>query len=141
MKFHLPDIIGLVHLTPGHFIMFAVAFVFFYIAIKKHYEPLLLVPIGFGILIANVPPIIIHGEPFYFTDVNNPNSAFYYIYYGILKGIYPPLIFLGIGAMTDFTPLISNPRLVLLGAAAQFGIFLAFGAALLLGFDPKPAGS
>ncbi len=139
--FNITDIIGIAHLSYKHFIMYAAAITFFYLAITKHYEPLLLIPIGFGILIANIPPIIINGEPFFYTDVNNPNSVMYYIYFGVLKGIYPPLIFLGIGAMTDFSPLISNPRLVLLGAAAQFGIFATFFGALFLGFIPRDAGA
>lgn len=140
-EFHIADIIGVAHLSYKHLIMYAAAFTFFYLAITRHYEPLLLIPIGFGILIANIPPIIIGGEPYFYTDVNNPNSVMYFIYYGVLKGIYPPLIFLGIGAMTDFTPLISNPRLLLLGAAAQFGIFITFIGAILLGFVPKDAGA
>ncbi len=139
--FNFTDIIGAAHLSYQNIIMYAAAFTFFYLAIKKHYEPLLLIPIGFGILLANIPPIIIHGEPIYFIDVNNPTSAMYYIYFGVLKGIYPPLIFLGIGAMTDFSPLISNPRLMLLGAAAQFGIFITFIGALAFGFIPRDAGA
>ncbi|MBW1686883.1 MAG: sodium ion-translocating decarboxylase subunit beta [Deltaproteobacteria bacterium] len=115
--------------------------VFIYIAIKKHYEPLLLIPIGFGILLGNVPPILIAGEHVFYTSVTNPNSQMYFLYYGVLKGIYPPLIFLGIGALTDFSYLISNPRLILLGAAAQFGIFVTYFGALQLGFSPAHAGS
>jgi oxaloacetate decarboxylase beta subunit len=118
-----------------------VGIVFIYLAIKKHYEPLLLIPIGFGILLGNVPPIKIAGEHIFYTSVTNPNSQMYFLYYGVLKGIYPPLIFLGIGALTDFSYLISNPRLILLGAAAQFGIFVTYFGALQLGFEPAQAGS
>jgi sodium ion-translocating decarboxylase beta subunit len=139
--FEFTDVIGIAHISYQNFIMYAAAITFFYLAIKKHYEPLLLIPIGFGILMANIPPILIHGEPIFFTDINNPDSAMYYIYFGVLKGIYPPLIFLGIGAMTDFSPLISNPRLMLLGAAAQFGIFVTFIGALALGFISRDAGA
>jgi oxaloacetate decarboxylase beta subunit len=139
--FNIADIIGLTHLTYGNIIMYTIAIIFFYLAITRHYEPLLLIPIGFGILLSNIPPVVINGEPFYFIDINNPMSVMHYIYFGVLKGIYPPLIFLGVGAMTDFTPLISNPKLFLLGAAAQFGIFITFIGALMLGFNSVDAGA
>lgn len=125
----------------GNLLMNAIAIAFIYLAIRKHYEPLLLVPIGFGILMANVPPIVIAGQQIYYTSVTNPNSQMYFLYYGVLKGIYPPLIFLGIGALTDFSYMLSNPRLILLGAAAQFGIFVTYFGALQLGFDPLQAAS
>jgi len=135
------QITGLAGITFGNVLMDLVGILFIYIAIKKHYEPLLLIPIGFGIILGNVPPIIISGDYVFYTSVANPNSQMYYLYYGVLKGIYPPLIFLGIGALTDFSYLISNPKLILLGAAAQFGIFVTYFGALELGFAPRFAGS
>ena len=135
------EVTGLGGFTVGNLAMDLVGIVFIYIAIKKHYEPLLLIPIGFGILLGNVPPILIAGEYVFYTSITNPNSQMYFLYYGVLKGIYPPLIFLGIGALTDFSYLISNPRLILLGAAAQFGIFVTYFGALWLGFSPAHAGS
>jgi len=138
---HIYRITGLAGLTAGNLIMDAIGIVFIYLAIKKHYEPLLLIPIGFGIILGNVPPIYIAGEAVFYTSVANPNSQMYFLYYGVLKGIYPPLIFLGIGALTDFSYLISNPKLILLGAAAQVGIFSTYFGALALGFTPQAAGS
>jgi oxaloacetate decarboxylase beta subunit len=135
------EITGLGGVTSGNILMNVVGIVFIYLAIRKHYEPLLLIPIGFGILLGNVPPILIAGNHVFYTSVANPNSQMYFLYYGVLKGIYPPLIFLGIGALTDFSYLISNPRLILLGAAAQFGIFITYLGALQLGFSPTQAGS
>lgn len=135
------QVTGLGGFSFGNLIMDVIGLVFIYLAIKKHYEPLLLVPIGFGILLANVPPIIVAGEQIFYTSIDNPNSQMYYLYFGVLKGIYPPLIFLGVGALTDFSYLISNPRLILLGAAAQAGIFVTYYGALELGFDPLQAGS
>ena len=135
------EVTGLGGFTVGNLVMDLVGIIFIYIAIKKHYEPLLLIPIGFGILLGNVPPILIASEHVFYTSVTNPNSQMYFLYYGVLKGIYPPLIFLGIGALTDFSYLISNPRLILLGAAAQFGIFVTYFGALNLGFSPTQAGS
>lgn len=120
----------------GNTIMIVIGIVFITLAIVKDYEPLLLVPIGFGILLGNIP----------FTagmaiGVYEPGSVFSYIYYGVSQGIFPPLIFLGIGAMTDFSTMLSNPKLVLLGAAAQVGIFLTLLGALFLGFTPQEAGA
>lgn len=135
------QVTGIGNFTVGNLVMDAIAIVFIYLAIKKHYEPLLLIPIGFGILMANVPHIVIAGEKIFYTSVTNPNSQMYFLYYGVLKGIYPPLIFLGVGALTDFSYLISNPRLILLGAAAQTGIFVTYFGALWLGFEPTQAGS
>ena len=114
---------GFRNATPGHFIMIFVGLIFIFLAIKYDYEPLLLIPIGTGVIIGNIP---------FFQDgginlqlgIYQKGSVLNYLYYGVVKGIYPPLIFLGIGAMTDFSSLISNPRLMLLGAAAQVGIFL-----------------
>jgi oxaloacetate decarboxylase beta subunit len=126
------------NMTTGHILMLIIGLVFIYLAITKEYEPLLLVPIGFGILIGNIP---------FLQDSNlqlgiyEPGSVMNYLYFGVIKGIYPPLIFLGIGAMTDFSTLLSNPKLILLGAAAQLGIFGAYMLALLLGFLPEQAAS
>lgn len=122
--------------TIGHAIMILVGLIFIYLAIVKEYEPMLLVPIGFGILIGNIPFF-----PGLQIGIYEEGSVLNYLYFGVLKGIYPPLIFLGIGAMTDFSALISNPKLMLIGAAAQFGIFGAYIAALALGFLPEQAGA
>ena len=124
------------NMTTGHIVMIIVGLIFIYLAITKEYEPLLLVPIGFGMLIGNIP---------FLQDANlqlgiyEPGSVMNYLYFGVIKGIYPPIIFLGIGAMTDFSTLLSNPKLILLGAAAQLGIFGAYMLALLLGFIPEQA--
>ncbi|VAX16487.1 Oxaloacetate decarboxylase beta chain [hydrothermal vent metagenome] len=122
---------GFANMTWGHLIMLAVGLFFIFLAIKKDYEPLLLVPIGFGILLGNIPFMENVGLQ---IGIYEDGSVLNYLYFGVLKGIYPPLIFLGIGAMTDFSALISNPKLMLLGAAAQVGIFLTFMVALALGF-------
>jgi carboxybiotin decarboxylase len=122
--------------TIGHVIMIIVALVFLYLAIAKDYEPLLLVPIGFGILIGNIP--FMEGGNLQVGIYEN-GSVLNYLYFGVTKGIYPPLIFLGIGAMTDFSTLLSNPKLILVGAAAQLGIFGAYIIALNLGYDPQQA--
>ena len=118
----------------GNLAMLAVGCVFLYLAIKKDYEPLLRVPSGFGILIGNIPFARGMGIGIYETG-----SVLNILYGGVTAGWYPPLIFLGIGAMTDFSCMLSNPRLILLGAAAQTGIFAALWGALLLGFDPAHA--
>lgn len=117
--------------TLGNIIMLIVGCIFITLAITKDFEPLLLVPIGFGILIGNIPAL-----PSMNVGIYDEGSVFNYIYFGVVKGVFPPLIFLGIGAMTDFSTMISNPRLVLLGAAAQAGIFLTLLGALILGFTP-----
>ncbi len=122
--------------TIGHLIMISVGLFFIYLAISKDYEPLLLVPIGFGILIGNVP-----FYPGLKIGIYESGSVMNYLYFGVLQGVYPPLIFLGIGAMTDFSNLISNPKLILIGAAAQLGIFAAYSAALFFGFSPTEAAS
>lgn len=129
---------GFANFTLGHGIMILVGLVFIYLAIKYDYEPLLLVPIGFGILIGNIPFLQNVGLN---LGVYEEGSVMRYLYMGVLKGIYPPLIFLGIGAMTDFSTLISSPRLMLLGAAAQVGIFITFLGAILLGFNLNEAGA
>ncbi|MBN1639230.1 MAG: sodium ion-translocating decarboxylase subunit beta [Ignavibacteriales bacterium] len=122
---------GFAHMTIGHIIMIIVGLIFIFLAIKKEYEPLLLVPIGFGILIGNMPFFENIGLQ---LGIYEEGSVLNYLYFGVVKGVYPPLIFLGIGAMTDFSALLSNPKLLLLGAAAQVGIFLTLMAALTLGF-------
>lgn len=127
---------GFPHLQWGNGLMILVGAVFIYLAVTKDYEPLLLVPIGFGIIVGNIPPI--HGLA---LGVYNEGSVLSYLYFGVMKGIYPPLIFLGIGAMTDFSTMLSNPKLILLGAAAQIGIFLTFLGSLYLGFSASQAGA
>jgi carboxybiotin decarboxylase len=114
--------------------MIAIGCVFIFLGISKNYEPLLLVPIGFGIIIGNMPGAAAYG-------VYSPGSVMYMLHQGVKLGIYPPVIFLGIGAMTDFSALIANPKLILLGAAAQFGIFATFIGSLLLGFTVFEAGA
>lgn len=127
---------GLCSLPWQNYVMIGVSIVLLYLAIKKQYEPLLLLPIAFGMLLVNLYPPIMAAP----TDSAN-GGLFYYLYKGVKLGIYPPLIFLGIGAMTDFGPLIANPKSFILGAAAQIGIFITFVGAILLGFDPKAAGA
>lgn len=122
------------NLSWGNLGMLVVGLLFLYLAIRKDYEPLLLVPIGFGILIGNIPYAAGMGIGIY-----EQGSVLAFLYQGVTLGWYPPLIFLGIGAMTDFSCMLSNPRLILLGAAAQIGIFAALWAALLLGFDAPHA--
>lgn len=129
---------GFANVTGGHIFMIAIGLFFIYLAIKYDYEPLLLVPIGFGILIGNIPFLENVGLN---IGLYEDGSVLNYLYQGVAKGIYPPLIFLGIGAMTDFSTLISSPRLMLLGAAAQVGIFLTFLGAIALGFSSAEAGA
>lgn len=124
--------------TIGHVVMIIVGLAFIYLAIAKEYEPMLLVPIGFGILVGNIPFTL--GANLQ-IGIYEPGSVLNYLYFGVLQGIYPPLIFLGIGAMTDFSTLLSNPKLILIGAAAQLGIFGAYTSALALGFAPEQAAS
>ncbi len=133
---HFISFTGFANLTIGHVIMIIVGLLFIYLAIKKEYEPLLLIPIGFGILIGNIPFLENVGLQ---IGIYENGSVLNYLYYGVLKGIYPPLIFLGIGAMTDFSALLSNPKLLLLGAAAQLGIFITFLGAISLGFSEQQA--
>ncbi len=116
-------------------VMLLVGMLFIWLAIKKDFEPLLLVPIGFGILIGNIP-----FQPGMEIGIYEEGSVLNILYNGVEKGWYPPLIFLGIGAMTDFSALLANPKLMIIGACAQFGIFGAYMLALLLGFDPLSAG-
>ena len=127
---------GFANATSGHLIMLAVGLIFLYLGIAKKWEPMLLVPIGFGILIGNIP-----FSPGFQIGIYEDGSVLSYLYLGVVKGFYPPLIFLGIGAMTDFSALISNPKLVLIGAAAQCGIFGAYIAATALDFTASEAGA
>ncbi|HOX48030.1 MAG TPA: sodium ion-translocating decarboxylase subunit beta [Spirochaetales bacterium] len=126
---------GVVSITSGQILMLAVSCVLLYLGIYRKYEPLLLVPIAFGMLLANLPISGITDGP----ANGQPGGLIYYLYQGVKFGIYPPLIFLGVGAMTDFAPLIANPSSLLLGAAAQFGIFIPFVIANYIGFDMKSA--
>jgi len=128
---------GLAHLTYKEIIMIIIACIFLYLAIKKGYEPYLLIPIAFGILLVNLPLAGLMTPP---TE-SEPGGLIYYLYQGTNLGIYPPLIFLCLGAATDFGPLIANPKTLLLGGAAQFGIFAAFFGALALGMTPQEAAS
>jgi len=170
---------GFYGMTWGNLVMIVIGIVFISLAIRKHYEPLLLVPIGFGVLVGNIPPIAgmtlsvydsggievadgqiltekvdRHGKVVEQSDSESAGAAEFteqvtynfgsvlsYLYFGVSQGIYPPLIFLGIGAMTDFSTMLSNPRLVLLGAAAQIGVFLTLLGALYIGFTPQQAGA
>ncbi len=138
--FNFYEFSGFANISWGHIIMMLVGFIFIFLAIKYDFEPLLLIPIGFGILIGNIPM-------FQAVDFNlklgvyEPGSVLNILYQGVVQGWYPPLIFLGLGAMTDFSSLISNPKLMLLGAAAQIGIFLTFLGAVYLGFSPAEAGA
>ena len=127
---------GFANVTLAHIIMILIGLVFIYLAITKDWEPMLLIPIGFGILIGNIPLF-----PGLNVGVYEQGSVLNIFYQGVQQGWYPPLIFLGIGAMTDFSALISNPKLMLIGAAAQFGIFGAYTVALALGFSPSEAGA
>lgn len=131
---------GVPNATLGHLIMVLVGVFFIFLAIKYNYEPLLLIPIGFGIIIGNIPFYQVEGFNLK-LGIYEQGSVMNYLYFGVRQGIYPPLIFLGIGAMTDFSSLISNPKLMILGAAAQIGIFLTFLGALYLGFSPAESGA
>ncbi len=124
------------NLTVGNYLMIAVACFFLYLAIKKEYEPLLLLPIAFGMLLVNIyPDIMLHPE-----DASNGVGGLLYYFYQLDEwSILPSLIFMGVGAMTDFGPLIANPISFLLGAAAQFGIYMAYFMAILMGFNDKAA--
>ncbi len=128
---------GFANMTVGNLVMITVSCGLLYLAIVKQYEPLLLVPISFGMLLTNLPLGGIMASP-----VGDANGGLvYYLSQGVKLGIYPPLIFLGVGAMTDFGPLIANPKTFLLGAAAQFGIFVTFMGAIALGFTAQEAGA
>ena len=125
---------GFYNATLPHLIMLAVGLFFIYLAIKHEFEPMLLVPIGFGILVGNIP-FQLGNE----IGIYEEGSVRNILYGGVSAGWYPPLIFLGIGAMTDFSALLANPKLMLVGASAQFGIFGAYMVALALGFAPDQA--
>ncbi len=122
---------GLAAMTLPQFGMIVVALIFLYLAIAKKYEPYLLLPIAFGMLLANLP----------ITGITGDDGLLHILYYGVKLGVYPPLIFLCVGMSTDFGPLIANPKTILLGAAAQFGIFFAFISAILFGFSGAEAAS
>lgn len=158
---------GLSVLNWQNYVMIGVSIILLYLAIKKQYEPLLLLPIAFGMLLVNLYPQImaapqtellteaecvarnisvsghasqvINGQVFY--ENTTYGGLLYYLYQGVKLGIYPPLIFLGIGCMTDFGPLIANPKSLILGAAAQIGIFITFTGAIFLGFTEAEAGA
>lgn len=161
---------GLANMTAKQGIMIIVSCVLLYLAIAKGFEPLLLIPIAFGMLLVNLPlagvmdgprsivrilqqpeelgisPDVLqdmaeHGKFYFQTKTETPGGLMYYLSMGTKLGIFPPLIFLGVGAMTDFSPLIANPKALLLGAAAQFGIFFTFIGAILLGFNAQEAAS
>ena len=129
---------GFVAMTWQHMVMIAVACVLIYLAIARKFEPLLLLPIAFGMLLANLPMAGMMTAP---VDDSDVGGLLYYLYLGVKKGIYPSLIFLGIGAMTDFGPLIARPSSLFLGAGAQFGIAVAFAVATAFGFAPNEASS
>ncbi len=150
---------GIVQIFQGdgwkNFVMIALACYLLYLAIKKEYEPLLLLPIAFGMLLTNLPGANMFHTEMWNNEFLNPDSPFYHsyrhvmaegglldvLYIGVKAGVYPCLIFIGVGAMTDFGPLIANPKSFLLGAAAQLGIFITFIAAHALGFTPQEAAS
>ena len=171
-------IVGLYHssgictLSWENYVMIVVSFLLMFLAIKKQYEPLLLLPIAFGMMIVNIFPAIManpstelltidqlkergldpasystvkqimdNGKENVLYNVTENGGLFYYLYQGVHLGIFPPLIFLGIGAMTDFGPLIANPKSFILGAASQIGIFITFIGAILIGFQTNEAGS
>lgn len=127
---------GFATMQPGNAMMILIGIIFIFLAITKDYEPLLLVPIGMGAIVGNIP--VVEGMS---LSVYDSGSVLSYLYFGVSQGVYPPLIFLGIGAMTDFSTMLSNPKLVLLGAAAQVGVFLTFLGAIWLGFSFSDAGA
>jgi oxaloacetate decarboxylase beta subunit len=133
---HYVSQLGLANLTPGHVVMWLIAFALIYLAIEKKYEPLLLLPIGFAVFVVNMPLAPLMGQH---GDVRDLFGIFFH--YGIEWDVIPPVIFLGLGALTDFGPLIANPRMILLGASAQLGVYMAFFGALALGFNLGEAAS
>ncbi len=122
---------GIAHVTPGQGVMWVLGLALIYLAVKKEYEPYLLLPIGFGVLLVNFP----------LADMTDEHGLLRIFYYGIQYEVLPPLIFLGLGAMTDFAPVIANPKTLLLGAGAQFGVYVAFFGAIALGFTLPEAAS
>jgi oxaloacetate decarboxylase beta subunit len=146
----IPELIADPVLLVKTLIMYVIIGALFYLAVVKKFEPLLLLPIAFGMLLANLPganlfhmDLFIHedGSPIDIQTIVEQGNLLDFLYLGVKLGIYPSLIFLGVGAMTDFTPLLANPKSLLLGAAAQFGVFAAFIGALFLGFTPEQAAS
>ena len=146
----IPELIADPVLLVKTLIMYVIIGALFYLAVVKKFEPLLLLPIAFGMLLANLPganlfhmDLFIHedGSPINIQTIVEQGNLLDFLYLGVKLGIYPSLIFLGVGAMTDFTPLLANPKSLLLGAAAQFGVFAAFIGALFLGFAPEEAAS
>ena len=146
----IPELIADPVLLVKTLIMYVIIGALFYLAVVKKFEPLLLLPIAFGMLLANLPganlfhmDLFIHedGSPINIQTIVEQGNLLDFLYLGVKLGIYPSLIFLGVGAMTDFTPLLANPKSLLLGAAAQFGVFAAFIGALFLGFTPEQAAS
>ncbi len=133
---HFYEYTGFANAEAGNLIMIFIGILFIYLGIKFDYEPLLLIPIGTGVILGNIP--FVAGNQ---TGIYETGSVLNYLYFGVVKGVYPPLIFLGIGAMTDFSSLIANPKLMLLGAAAQIGVFATFLGALYLGFSLPEAGA
>ncbi|MCR4829465.1 MAG: sodium ion-translocating decarboxylase subunit beta [Bacteroidales bacterium] len=128
---------GFANVEVGHIIMILIGLIFIYLGIKKEFEPLLLVPIGFGMIVGNIP-----FYPGLKIGIYEDGSVLHILYHGVQNGWYPPLIFLGIGAMTDFSAMLSNPKLMLIGAAAQVGIFAAYMGAIATGlFSPNEAGA
>lgn len=130
---------GFTAMTWQSLVMIGIACVLVYLAIVKQFEPLLLLPIAFGVLLANLPLANLMAGPV--EGSKEPGGLLYYLYQGVKLGIYPSLIFLGVGAMTDFGPLIARPSSMLLGAAAQLGVYIAFIVAIALGFSPEEAAS
>ncbi|SFL84097.1 sodium ion-translocating decarboxylase subunit beta [Halanaerobium salsuginis] len=128
---------GYLNLELGQLIMLIIALILLYLAVVKRYEPLLLVPISFGMLLVNLPL----GSLMTAGHDGQVGGLLYYLYQGVKFGVYPPLIFMGVGAWTDFGPMIAQPKTALLGAAAQFGIFATIFGALTLGFNPAEAGA
>jgi carboxybiotin decarboxylase len=127
---------GFAQMSIQNVIMIAIGITFITLAIAKHYEPLLLLPIGFGMIIGNIPFVATMA-----MGVYDEGSVLSYIYFGVSHGVFPPIIFMGIGAMTDFSYMLSNPKLILLGGAAQIGIFLTIVGAMFLGFTGAEAGA
>jgi len=122
---------GFFQISSGNMLMLLISCILLFLAIQKGFEPLLLLPIGFGLLLSNLPATGIFAE----------GGLINYFYFGIKKGIFPPLIFMGVGALTDFGPMLANPKTILLGAAAQFGIFATLLGSIFLGFDLPQAGA
>ena len=130
-----------------YLVMYVIVGLLFYLAIVKKFEPLLLLPISFGILLANLPGAELFHMEYFLANTPDYGEILVHggfldvLYIGVKTGLYPSLIFIGVGAMTDFTPLIANPKSLLMGAAAQLGVFVAFCGALLIGFCPEAAGA